>query len=96
MNKFPTGKLTSRSNDTVAERRYSGDFGQPSGFGSVLEVRINKSGAVAFLLHYLAFDGNPMMWCVNLTNEQRLNLSEFLSTKTFEPKLWEDMGKEDE
>jgi len=34
--------------------------------------------------------GQPQMWSVQLTNEQRQNLAEMISNPDLDPKLWED------
>jgi len=38
--------------------------------------------------------GQPQMWSVQLTNEQRQNLAEMISNPDLDPKLWEDAGIE--
>jgi hypothetical protein len=45
-----TGNLTPKSNDTVLEIQYTGAFGQPDGFGSVLTCRIARSGDATLAL----------------------------------------------
>jgi hypothetical protein len=83
------GKLTPRSNNLVAAMRFSGGFGQPDGFASVLTVRINTAGELALTLCYRhdVGDRQEHMWSVTLTNEQRVELADFLSL--YEPTLWE-------
>ena len=89
-----SGNLTPRSNTTQVSRRFSGGFGQPDGFGSVLDVKVNKSGDLCLTLHYRTdFPDNPNakhMWSVTLTNEQRKNLAEMIGNPDLEPTLWED------
>jgi hypothetical protein len=77
-----TGKLTPRSNNIVDSMRFSGAFGQPDGFGSVLDVIVNKAGEACFTLHY-----EERMWSVTLTNEQRNALAKMLSN--YQPCLYE-------
>lgn len=81
-----TGKLTPRANDTVSRIRFSGSFGQPDGFGSVLEADQRESGEVALTLFY-KMNNSDHMWSVMLTNEQRKALGKFLFE--YEPTLFE-------
>ena len=41
MANLPTGGLTPRSNNKEVSCRYTGGFGQPDGFASVLDVTVN-------------------------------------------------------
>jgi len=91
--KLPSGNLTPRSNSDTFCRRYSGGFGQPDGFGSVLDVRVNKAGDLCFTLYYkTGFPSSPNMWSVTLTNEQRKNLGAGISNPELDPTLWEDFA----
>ena len=81
-----TGTLTPRSNDSVDEMRFSGGFGQPDGFSSVLTVSVRRSGDVALILNYRVH-GNEQMWSVMLTNEQRNVLAEMIGR--YQPTLHE-------
>ena len=85
--KLPTGRLTPKSNDVLAKRQYTGGFGQPDGFGSILVVDIRRSGDACLTLHYRSdpSGGPPKMWSVMLDNEQRKNLGKFLSNESFDP-----------
>lgn len=92
VNKINSGNLTPRSNDAVGEMMFSGGFGQPDGFGSVLRARINRAGELALNLDYRRGISGPddvQCWCVNLTNEQRKELAKFLVT--YEPTLFENV-----
>ena len=87
---IPTGGLTARSNNSEVAFRYSGAFGQPNGFGSVLEVKVNSSGDLALTLHYKTdLDKQDHLWSVMLTNEQRKHLAELLGS--YDPVLWEEI-----
>ena len=85
------GKLTPKSNNAVRKMRFAGGFGQPDGFGSVLEVRLNKAGDVSFGLTY-RIDGKTEehQWSVTLDNEQRHKLIEVLSPE-YEPCKFEEI-----
>ena len=78
-----TGNLTPKSNDTVKAMRFTGNFGQPDGFGSILTVRINKKGDAILTLHYIS-EGKEGLWSVMLNQEQRFALSRLLSPATYE------------
>lgn len=83
-----TGTLTPRSNDTVNEMRFTGNFGQPDGFGSVLTVSIRKDGAVCLTLTWKDLLGDEeKTWSVMLTSDQRPVLAQLLDS--YNPKLWE-------
>ena len=82
-----TGTLTPRSNNCVEGMRFSGDFGQPDGFGSVLAVRINEAGQACFALTYKNMDGSESSWAVTLTDSQRDALAVFLAE--YKPRLFE-------
>ena len=83
-----TGKLTPRTNNKIKEARFTGGFGQPNGFASVLTVGVCESGDAALTLNYNAFD-HEQMWSVMLTNEQRKTLGSLLLS--YEPVLWEEL-----
>lgn len=88
------GNLTPRSNDTIDEMRFSGGFGQPDGFASVLTVRVNRAGEAYFTLCYrkdFHVDRNEDMWSVGLSNEQRMVLSSMLGA--YKPTLYEVIKK---
>jgi hypothetical protein len=84
-----TGTLTPRSNDNVEEMRFTGAFGQPSGFGSVLTVSVRRSGEACLTLNFSPDSGDKKdhMWSVMLTNEQRNELSALLGR--YQPTLYE-------
>ena len=81
-----TGKLTPRSNDCVRAMRLSGGFGQPDGFASVLDVKVNKAGEACFHLTYL-IDYKEHAWGVMLTSTQRKALAGMLLA--YEPQVFE-------
>jgi len=82
------GKLTPRSSDVVEAMRFSGDFGQPDGFKSVLTVTVRRSGGVCFTLNYrIPPRDKDMVWSVELANEQRAAMAEFLGQ--YKPTLCE-------
>ncbi len=83
-----TGNLTPKANGTVRSMRFSGNFGQPTGFGSVLTVTLNQEGHITLTLNYTIFNENEeRMWSVILNNEQRKALIELISN--YEPTLFE-------
>jgi hypothetical protein len=82
------GKLTPRSADVIEAMRFSGAFGQPDGFDSVLTATVRRSGGVCFTLDYrIPPQDNDMRWSVELTNEQRAAMAEFLGQ--YKPTLCE-------
>ena len=90
MANLPTGGLTPRSNSKEVAYRYTGGFGQPDGFASVLEVTVNRAGDLALTLHHTSgLDNHAHLWSVMLTNEQRKHLSGLIAS--YDPVLWEDM-----
>ncbi len=78
-----TGNLTPRSNDTVTEMRFSGNFGQPDGFGSVFTAKVNTAGEACLTLEY----GEGKQWSVMLTDSQRQALASMLGI--YKPILFE-------
>lgn len=46
------GNLTPRSNDPISSMRFSGGFGQPNGFASVLTASVNKASDACLTLDY--------------------------------------------
>ena len=81
-----TGKLTPKSNDTMQKMRFTGHFGQPDGFGSVLEARVNRHGYAYLSLTYKS-SGEERVWSMELDNEQRRALGQMMLK--FEPTLYE-------
>lgn len=81
-----TGNLTPKSNDKVVAMRFTGAFGQSDGFGSVLNVEINKAGHASLTLFYNPPSG-ATFWAVELDSEQRRALAVLLMT--YEPKTFE-------
>ena len=84
------GTLTPRSSDVVTEMRFSGSFGQPDGFGSVLVAGVRRDGNACLSLHYSTghFGGKlDHFWAVELTGEQRKALAALLVS--YEPRLFE-------
>ena len=84
-----TGNLTPKSNNEVKTVRYSGTFGQPDGFGSVLEVSIRASGEVSLCLTYRGVAEKENSWGTMLTHEQGKHLANLLNS--YEPILWEEV-----
>lgn len=82
-----TGTLTPRSNDCVKAMRFSGSFGQPDGFASVLDVKVNQGGNVSLSLTYKGGDNQEHMWAVALTDSQRRALAVMLAA--YEPRVFE-------
>ena len=89
MNGLPVGNLTPRSNTPEVEMRYTGSFGQPDGFGSILDVKVYSSGELCLKIHNVDADGKSRSWAVQLTSEQRKHLAATLIQ--FEPVLWEEI-----
>ena len=86
-----TGNLTPRTNSTIREKRYSGGFGQPDGFASVLNVAVRTDGRLVLTLRYrpsCVDTSKETLWSVELTNEQRKDL-EWITE--YEPILVEDI-----
>lgn len=81
-----TGTLTPRSADIVDEFRFSGNFGQPDGFGSVLTASVRRDGSLCLRLNY-DLNGKEMFWAVELTSEQREILTSL--TNRYRPRLYE-------
>lgn len=79
------GNLTPRSSDVVADMRFTGNFGRPDGFGSLLEVLVRRSGEVC-----LTIDSKDQTWSVELTSEQRRELAKLLDC--YEPLLWDPIN----
>jgi len=88
-----TGNLTPRCNSIVKALRFSGGFGQPDGFGSVLEASVCKDGRLVLTLVYKSGIGpdaeHEHMWSVELTNEQRLALAQLAAD--YQPVLFEEV-----
>jgi hypothetical protein len=83
-----TGTLTPRCSDPVRAVRFSGPFGQPDGFSSVLTVIVRKSGDLCLKLNYKGHI-TEHQWAVELTSEQRIALGKTVLSYT--PKLYEDI-----
>lgn len=84
------GNLTPKANRVIEEMRFTGNFGQPDGFGSVLIASVRESGEVCLSLHFsMGNFGNKLdhFWGVMLTNEQRAELSALLGR--YQPRLFE-------
>lgn len=83
------GNLTPRASDIVEAMRFSGGFGQPDGFSSVLEVMVRKDGSVCLRLLYSTIGDKRLsnFWAVELTNEQRFALQFFIGR--YQPRLFE-------
>ena len=90
------GTLTPKSSEIVDEMRFSGNFGQPTGFGSVLIVQVRRDGEACLSLHYSTGNFGEKLahfWSVMLTHDQRLVLANFL--KGYQPRLYERTGSGD-
>ena len=89
-----TGNLTPRSNNTIDEMRFTGNFGQPDGFDSVLVASVRKSGDACLTLTYCmdVGDREERIWSIMLTNEQRLVLAKLLNE--YKPTLYERTGEQ--
>jgi hypothetical protein len=78
----------------VVKARYSGGFGQPDGFASVLTATVNKDGDLSLTLNYRV-NSREEVWTVILTSEQRRHLASMLVQH--EPKLYVvDVGNDQE
>lgn len=87
-----TGKLTPKTNDTMDSMRFTGGFGQPSGFGSVLTATVKEDGGLCLTLNYkMDMSDGEHMWSVELNNEQRNALGSMISK--YQPVLYERIGK---
>jgi len=84
-----TGTLTPRSNNNICTTRFSGGFGQPDGFASILEARVKQDGGLCLTLTYRMVDSQEHTWSIELTNEQRGALIDAISG--YEPRLWEEI-----
>jgi hypothetical protein len=85
------GTLTPKTNKVIEEMRFTGGFGQPTGFGSVLIASVREDGSACLSLHFSTgnFSGKfDHFWSVILTNEQRRALSELLAR--YQPRLFEN------
>jgi hypothetical protein len=82
------GKLTPRTGSVVASMRFAGGFGQPDGFGSILRADIRTGGDLCLVLNYKLHD-HETFWAVELTNEQRKKLAEFILS--YDPVLYENI-----
>ncbi len=87
------GNLTARSNNKIASFRYSGGFGQPDGFASVLTVSVNKEGNLTLSLTYKRSDlsSEEHFWAVTLTDSQRQHLASWIGEH--KPQLWEEISQ---
>jgi hypothetical protein len=82
------GTLTPRSNTLVEAIRFTGAFGQPDGFGSVLLAEVKQDGRLVLTTTWkMDKDGKEMTWTVELDNEQRKILAELAGR--YQPKLYE-------
>lgn len=80
-------ELTPRTNNTINKMVFTGAFGQPDGFGSVLEVEIKQDGRLVLICTYrLHGSEHDHVWTIELDNEQRVALGEFIPT--YSPRLY--------
>lgn len=87
------GTLTPRTNDEVEAMRFSGGFGQPDGFASVLTASVRQDGGLCLTLEFRPGPGDASgFWSVMLTNEQRRVLAALLGR--YHPRLYETIGAE--
>lgn len=85
-----TGNLTPRSNNIVKSVRFSGSFGQPDGFSSVLVASVSRSGSLELNLTFRDYNGsNERFWAVRLTNDQRRRLGQLCIE--YEPVQFEEI-----
>ena len=93
--KLITGNLTPPTNNTVMNRRYVGGFGQPKGFSSVMEVRVNEAGNLHIrVLSQIELGGEKAeSLSIDLTNEQRKDLAKQLARHN--PVKWENFNASD-
>ncbi len=82
-----TGTLTPRANSTIKAMRFTGAFGQPDGFGSILEAAIRTDGRAVLTAKWK--DTNEHQWTVELDNEQRKTLAALLAC--YEPTMSEEV-----
>ncbi len=83
-----TGTLTPRSNGIEDAMRFSGSFGQPDGFGSVLDVTVNTEGVACLTLTWKSSSSSDeQRWSVMLNSDQRNALAEMLAK--YQPRTWE-------
>jgi hypothetical protein len=83
-----TGTLTPRTNNTVEAMRFTGSFGQPNGFGSVLLAEVKQDGRLVLTLTYNRHgETNASVWSVELDSSQRNALAALASR--YQPRLYE-------
>jgi hypothetical protein len=82
-----TGGLTPKSNNIVAAMRFTGNFGQPDGFGSVLEADVRESGDGCLKMIWRDANNTEHQWSVMLNEQQRVALAGMFSR--FLPKHYE-------
>ena len=70
--------------------RFSGSFGQPDGFDSILTAIVKEDGGLCLTLNYKC-DYEERMWSIELDNEQRKVLRDHIDG--YEPRLWEVIGE---
>ena len=80
--KIPSHGLSSPCSGIMEARAYRGsiDTWKDDGIGSVLEVGVRGSGAACLRLHFYGADGKPSFWAVELSQKQRLDLADLLSS----------------
>ena len=71
-----TGKLTPRTNNTICAARFTGSFGQPNGFGSILEAAVREDGRLVLTCIWKDHLDNSKecMWTIELDSAQRNKL----------------------
>lgn len=83
-----TGNLTPRTNTTIEAIRFTGSFGHPDGFGSVLEAAVKEDGRLVLTLSWKTYpDPTVRIWTVELDNAQRGVLAKL--TAAYQPMLYE-------
>ena len=85
-----------RTNNTVAEREYVGAF-QSAWLGSdkskhSLVASHREGGDLCLTIYHKTASGEQGLQSIMLTNEQKKNLAEFLTS--YEPELWRDLPGE--
>ena len=84
-----TGTLTPKANNIEDAMRFSGCFGQPDGFGSMLDVTVNTEGKACLTLTWKTdtSGGEEKRWSITLDSDQRNALASMLAK--YQPRTWE-------
>ena len=82
-----TGNLTPKSNNDILKMRFTGSFWQPDGFGSMLNIVVNKHGNLTLGITTKDQD-KETSWNVILDSAQRIALGNAIVQ--YEPVLYEE------